>query len=103
MVEKQKIRVGIIGADTKASWAQGSHVPAIAALDDFELAAVATRSADSAREAAKVFGAGQWFDDSMKLIASDAVDLVTVTVRVPAHRELVLAHPIHRVEAYSVG
>lgn len=91
MLNDHKIRVGIIGADARASWAQHSHVPAIEALHEFELAAVATRSADSAREAAQVFGAKQWFDDPMKLIASDAVDLVTVAVNVPAHRNLVLA------------
>ncbi len=91
MSKDQTIRVGIIGADTRASWAQYSHVPAIEGLPDFQLAAVATRSADSAREAAEAFGAERWFDDAMTMITSDAVDLVTVAVRVPAHRDLVVA------------
>lgn len=91
MTTNTTIRVGLIGADTNASWAQYSHVPAIAALPGFELAAVATRSADSARDAAEAFGAEHWFDDPMKLIASDSVDLVTIAVRVPGHRDLVMA------------
>lgn len=91
MTNDDVIRVGIIGADTRASWAQHSHVRAIAALPGLRLAAVATRSADSAKAAADAFGAEHWFDDAMAMIGSDAVDLVTVAVRVPAHRELVLA------------
>lgn len=91
MMNDGTIRVGIIGADTKMSWAGSSHVPALANLPGFKLAAVATRSADSAREAAEAYGADRWFDDGMALIASDAVDIITVAVRVPAHRELVLA------------
>ncbi|BBG00724.1 MULTISPECIES: Gfo/Idh/MocA family protein [Pseudonocardia] len=85
------IRVGIIGADTKASWAGAAHVPALAAQPQFELAAVATRRAESARGAAEVFGAGRWFADPFELIADPAIDLVTVAVKVPAHRDLVLA------------
>jgi predicted dehydrogenase len=39
------IRVGIVGADTKASWAKLSHVPVINGLPGLKLAAVATRDA----------------------------------------------------------
>ncbi|ONK09584.1 1,5-anhydro-D-fructose reductase [Streptomyces sp. MP131-18] len=85
------IRVGIIGADTKASWAGASHVPALAAQPTFRLAAVATRHEESARSAAEVFGAERWFADPFELIRDPSVDLVTVAVKVPAHRELVLA------------
>ena len=53
---QEEIRVGIVGADTKASWAKGSHVPAIKGLPGLRLAAVATRSEQSAREAAQAFG-----------------------------------------------
>lgn len=54
-------RVGIVGADVKASWACVSHVPAVQGLATLELAAVATRREESAREAAEAFGAGRWF------------------------------------------
>lgn len=85
------IRVGVIGADTRASWAGASHIPALAAQPEFRLAAVATRREESARRAAEVFGAERWFADPYALISDPSVDLVTVAVKVPAHRELVLA------------
>lgn len=85
------IRVGIIGADTKASWAGAAHIPAIQAQAGMVLAAVATRNEDSARSAAAAFGAERWFADPYELIRDSAVDLVVVAVKVPAHRELVLA------------
>jgi predicted dehydrogenase len=85
------IRVGIIGADTRASWAQFSHIPAIQHLDAVTLSAVATRREDSAREAAAAFGAPKWFADPFAMIRDDSVDVVTVAVRVPAHRDLVRA------------
>jgi predicted dehydrogenase len=68
-----------------------SHVPAINALPGLRLAAVATRNERSAREAAEAFGADRWFSDPFAMIADDRIDVVTVAVKVPAHRELVLA------------
>ena len=49
----EAFRVGVVGADAKASWAKVSHVPAINDLQGLRLAAVATRNEQSAREAAK--------------------------------------------------
>jgi predicted homoserine dehydrogenase-like protein len=46
---QKETRVGIIGADTRASWAKVSHVPAINGLPGLKLAAVATRNEQSAR------------------------------------------------------
>ncbi|CAM5685817.1 hypothetical protein STENM36S_09395 [Streptomyces tendae] len=88
------IRVGIIGADTKASWAGASHIPALAAQPDFHLAGVATRHEESARGAAEAFGAERWFADPYALIGDPSIDLVTVAVKVPAHRELVLGDAV---------
>ncbi|MBF0815552.1 Gfo/Idh/MocA family oxidoreductase [Microbacterium paludicola] len=90
-MSKNTIRVGIIGADTAASWAGASHIPAIAAQPRFVLEAVATRREESAKRAAEVFGARRWFADPYALIADPDVDLVTVAVKVPAHRDLVMA------------
>ncbi|MDH5832807.1 Gfo/Idh/MocA family protein [Luteimonas kalidii] len=87
----QPLRVGIIGADTRASWAGASHVPAIRTQPGLALAAVATRSAQSASAAAEAFGASRWYADPYRLIEDDGIDIVTVAVKVPAHRELVLA------------
>jgi predicted dehydrogenase len=87
---QEQIRIGIVGADTKASWAKVSHVPAIKGLAGVRLAAVATRSERSAREAAEAFGADRWYSDPFAMIRDDQIDIVTIAVKVPAHRELVL-------------
>jgi predicted dehydrogenase len=89
-VTQEEIRVGIVGADTKASWAKVSHVPAIKGLPGVRLAAVATRSERSARESAEAFGADRWYSDPFAMIRDDRIDIVTIAVKVPAHRELVL-------------
>jgi predicted dehydrogenase len=87
----KKYRVGIIGADAAASWAGASHVPALRDQPALELAAVATRREDTARAAVRAFGVGCWFADPYQLIRDETIDVVTVAVKVPAHRELVLA------------
>jgi len=89
-VTQEEIRVGIVGADTKASWAKVSHVPAIKDLPGVRLAAVATRSERSARETAEAFGADRWYSDPIAMIRDDRIDILTIAVKVPAHRELVL-------------
>ena len=38
------IRVGLVGAHARFGWARHSHIPALQALPDFTLAAVATRN-----------------------------------------------------------
>src|SRR5580700_7337108 len=90
MRDKQ-IRVGIVGANAKSSWAKVSHIPAISGLPGLKLAAVATRNEQSAREAAEAFGAERWFSDPFAMIDDDRIDVITISVKVPAHRELVLA------------
>jgi len=90
-VNGKQIRVGIVGADTKASWAKVSHVPAINGLSGVKLAAVATRNEQSARQAAEAFGADLWFSDPLAMIRDERIDVVTIAVKVPAHHELVLA------------
>jgi predicted dehydrogenase len=88
---RKEIRVGIVGAKAKVSWAKISHVPAIKGLPGLRLAAVATRNEQSAREAAEAFGADHWFSDPFAMIRDDRIHVVTIAVKVPAHRELVLA------------
>src|ERR1700756_1075026 len=88
---QKETRVGIIGANAKSSWAKVSHVPAINGLPGLKLAAVATRNKQSAREAAEAFGADQSFSDPHAMIRDDEIDLVTISVKVPAHRDLVMA------------
>ena len=90
MIQKE-IQVGIVGANANGTWANLSHVPAIKGLPGLKLAAVATRNEQSARKAAETFGADRWFSDPLAMIRDDRIDVVTVAVKVPAHRELVLA------------
>lgn len=86
-----KFRVGIIGADAKASWAGASHIPALASQPRLVLTAISTRHEDSARAAAEAFGAPLWFADPHEMIRDERIDVVTVAVKVPAHRDLVMA------------
>jgi PAS domain S-box-containing protein len=90
MTQKQ-ICVGIVGANAPKSWANVSHVPAINGLSGLRLAAVATRNEQSARKAAEAFGADRWFADPLAMIGDDQIDVITISVNVPAHRKLVLA------------
>src|SRR5580700_5173198 len=87
---QKEIHVGIVGANAK-SWAQVSHVPAINGLPGLKLAAVATRNEQSAREAAEAFGADRWFADPFAMIRDERIDVITISVKVPVHRDLVLA------------
>src|SRR5579862_710522 len=88
---QKQIRVGIVGANAKSGWAKVSHVPAINGLHGVKLSAVATRNEQSARQAAEAFGADRWFSDPFAMIRDERIDVVTIAVKVPAHRELVLA------------
>ena len=90
-VARKEIRVGIVGANANASWAKLSHMPAINAIPGLKLAAVATRNEQSVREAAEAFGAERWFSDPFAMIRDDLIDVITISIKVPAHRELVLA------------
>src|SRR5260221_6581104 len=88
---RKEIRIGMVGTNAKASWAKLSHVPAINGLPGMKLAAVATRNEQSALEAAEAFGADRWFSDPFAMIRDDLIDVITISIKVPAHRELVLA------------
>ncbi|MCG3753847.1 Gfo/Idh/MocA family protein [Amycolatopsis sp. Poz14] len=85
------IGVGILGANPDRGWAARAHIPAIAASPSFSLAAVATTRTSSAEEARARFGARHAFTDARSLAEHPDVDLVVVTVKVPAHVELVTA------------
>ena len=69
---QKDIRIGIVGANSTASWAKVSHIPAIQSLRGVKLAAVATRNEQSAREAADAFGAEHWFSDPFAMIRDDS-------------------------------
>lgn len=85
------IRIGIIGAHPTRGWAQAAHLPALRALPQFDLAAVATTRLESARETAERHGVPLAYDDWRRMIAEARLDAVLIAVKVPAHREMVVA------------
>jgi predicted dehydrogenase len=60
------------------------------ALPQYELKAVCTAHAETARASAAAFGAELAFHNFDEMVAHPDVDLVAVVVRVPGHRELVV-------------
>src|SRR3569833_2340884 len=86
-----RIRVGIIGASPERGWAVRAHIPALQALPDYQITAVGTSREESAREAARLFGAVHAFIDPRRLAEHPEVDLVAITVKVPAHAGLIQA------------
>jgi predicted dehydrogenase len=87
------IRVGVIGA-SDVGWGRLAHLPAIATIPGLEVTAVSTTRPESAARTAEEFGIAEAYGEPDSLIASDAVDLVVVAVRVEHHFELL--HKIAR-------
>src|SRR5438046_10470800 len=88
----KRIRVGIIGANPDRGWAVQAHIPALKSLpDDFEITALSTSRRESADAASTRFGVPLAFDNHQELVNSADVDVVTITVKVPHHFELVTA------------
>lgn len=88
----RKIRVGIIGLQPEISWAARAHIPALRAQTEcFEVTGVANTSLASAQAAAKACGIPHAFADVRDMAQSPDIDLLSVTVRVPYHLELVEA------------
>lgn len=85
------IGVGVIGGTTRHGWASVAHFPALRALDDYALVAVATSRMESARQSAEDLGISLAFDDHRALVAHPAVNLVVVSVKVPFHHSLAMA------------
>lgn len=83
------VRLGIIGASPGGGWASAAHLPAVQALEEIDLVAVATTRRESAEAARDLYGARRAYADAGELIADPEVEAVTVAVRVPGHRDLV--------------
>jgi predicted dehydrogenase len=83
------IGVGVIGLSASGGWAARAHVPALAAVDGFELRGLAASSRESAAAAAQQYDVPLAFASARELANDDAIDLVVVAVKVPHHRELV--------------
>lgn len=85
------LKVGLIGIAPDRGWAQVAHVPALRALPDYEIVAVATRRMESAEAAAAHFGIPLAFDDARALAAHPDVDVVSICVSVPGHYQAICA------------
>ncbi|OQP57211.1 oxidoreductase [Niastella vici] len=86
----KKIRVGIIGLNPDSQWASKSHFPALKHLsDDFELVGVANSTYESALKTANALNIPIAFKSAVELIHSNEIDLVTITVKVSSHLNLV--------------
>lgn len=82
--------VGFIGVEPERSWAAVAHLPALRAMPDrFMIAGLANSTPASSRRAAAACGIDRAFDSVDALVADPAVDVVAVTVKVPAHLALV--------------
>lgn len=89
MVNK-KFGVGIVGLQPGRSWAAVAHIPALRALsDEFDIVGVANSGIASSQAAAEACGIPQAFTDLNEMVASPLIDIVVVTVKVPAHWDLV--------------
>ncbi len=86
-----KIRVGIIGANANYGWSKRAHLPALLGMPDFELTAVCTSRPETAEESRAFYGAKLAFHDYTEMANHPDVDLVVVSVSVPAHYGMVTA------------
>ena len=87
----EKIRVGIIGANANYGWSMRAHLPALLALPEYELTAVCTAHQETAEQSAKHYGARLAFHNYQEMVGHPDIDLVSVSVRVPLHHNMVMA------------
>jgi predicted dehydrogenase len=87
---KRPLRVGIVGASAGRGWARISHVPAVQQLEGVELQAVVGSDPSKAEAAARAFGAEAAYGSAKALFLDPNVDLVSICVKVPDHRDLAL-------------
>ncbi|GGR91859.1 oxidoreductase [Streptomyces aureoverticillatus] len=85
------VRTGIVGLSARSGWAPHSHLPALTRLPGYDLRALAASTPESARAAGAKYGVPHAHGSAADLAADPAVDLVVVSVRVPLHREVILA------------
>lgn len=90
-MSNKPLQVGLVGANPEQSWAKFSHLPALNALPDLKLIAVATTKIETARAGAAAFGVDEYYASAAELAHSADVEIVSVVVKVPYHAEIVTA------------
>src|SRR5436189_252697 len=86
-MSESTLGVGIIGVSPHRGWAATAHIPALRALPNYEIRALSTHSAESARALGEVFGVSAVFSDHEQMVTQPDIDVVAVTVKAPRHRE----------------
>ncbi len=87
---RDRIRLGVIGANPNRGWAPRAHLPAIVGSRDVELTAVCTTRKESAEASKLKYGAKMAFDDYRDMLAVPDVEAVAVLLKVPAHYQVTL-------------
>ena len=91
-MNEQRFKVGIVGLEPGRSWAARAHVPALQSLAaSYEIVGVANTSLASAEKARAAAGLPRAFTNVAELVSAPEVDIVSVTVKVPHHLEIVRA------------
>lgn len=85
---RERIGVGIVGANLQYGWGTRAHLPALQALPEFEVVGVATTRMETARATAEHYSIPNAFDNVGALAEHPDVELVIVCVRVPLHHDL---------------
>ncbi len=88
---RRPIRVGIIGASADPwAWASTAHVPALKALPEFDLVAVASRNQSNAAAAAAAHGIARAYGDYAEMLRQPDIDFVCVSTNSIYHHALVM-------------
>jgi predicted dehydrogenase len=88
----QRFKVGIVGLQPGRSWAARGHIPALRALPErFEIVGVANTSLESSQAAAAAMGLPKAYANVAEMVLAPEIDIVTVTVKVVHHLEIVKA------------
>ncbi|MFI8518811.1 Gfo/Idh/MocA family oxidoreductase [Streptomyces sp. NPDC085481] len=82
--------VGVVGLSANGGWGSRGHLPALQAVEGFELRGLTASTPEAAARSAEKHGVPLAFTDPAELAAHDDIDLVVVAVRVPRHRELIV-------------
>lgn len=82
--QDKKIRVGIIGAGT---WASFGHIPSLQLLPQYEVLVVQSRRREAAESTAARFGIKHVVDTAQEVASHPEVDLVLVLTIAPFHAE----------------
>ncbi|KRE57460.1 hypothetical protein ASL11_31605 [Paenibacillus sp. Soil750] len=86
MNKKNQWGVGIVGV---GGWGGTAHVPALEALENYEVKALTGTRLDTAQAAAERHGIERFYTDVLEMAKQPDVDIVTITVKVPEHDHLI--------------